>query len=66
MNIPRLVEAINGFYGPYVHEILLVNDNSTDRTREVAEQIARTEPLVNRQPPNGVGNALREGYAAPT
>jgi dolichol-phosphate mannosyltransferase len=69
MNIPRLVDGILGFYGPYVREILIVNDNSTDRTGEVAEQIARSEPLVkvlNRQPPNGVGRALREGYSAAT
>lgn len=67
MNIPRLVQNILGFYGPYVHEILIVNDNSTDRTAAVAEEIVRSEPRVkvlNRQPPNGVGRALREGYAA--
>ena len=67
MNIPRLVENIKGFYGPYIHEILLVNDNSTDHTSEVSEQIAKRDPtvrLLNRQPPNGVGRALREGYAA--
>jgi dolichol-phosphate mannosyltransferase len=69
MNIPRLAASILGFYGPYVHEILIVNDNSTDRTAEVAAQVARREPRVkvlNRQPPNGVGRALREGYAAAT
>lgn len=69
MNLPRLVDSLLGFYGPYVHEILLVNDNSTDRTREVAEEIALREPrvrLLNRLPPNGVGRALREGYAAAT
>jgi glycosyltransferase involved in cell wall biosynthesis len=69
MNITRLVDRIMGFYGPYVHEIVLVNDNSTDRTQEVAEQIAQREPrlrVLNRQPPNGVGRALREGYAAAT
>jgi ubiquinone/menaquinone biosynthesis C-methylase UbiE len=67
MNVPRLVDGIIGFYGPYVHEILIVNDNSRDQTGEVAEQIAKREPRVkvlNRRPPNGVGRALREGYAA--
>lgn len=67
MNIPRLVEHIIGFYGRYVHEILLVNDNSTDDTAVVAKRIAAVEPrviLLNRKPPNGVGRALREGYAA--
>jgi len=35
MNIERLVEGIVRFYGPYVHEIIIVNDNSTDRTAAV-------------------------------
>ena len=67
MNIPRLVDSIIGFYAPYIHEILIVNDNSNDHTGEVAEQIAKREPRVrvlNRRPPNGVGRALRDGYAA--
>jgi dolichol-phosphate mannosyltransferase len=69
MNVPRLVDSIMGFYGPYVHEIVIVNDNSKDGTAEVALQVARREPRVkvlNRRPPNGVGRALREGYAAAT
>ena len=67
MNIPRLVEGILGFYGPYVHEILLVDDNSTDGTARVARRLAQRDPRVRvleRRPPNGVGRALREGYAA--
>jgi SAM-dependent methyltransferase len=66
-NIPRLVRALTGMFGPYIHEIILVNDNSRDRTAEVAMEVAKTEPrvrLVNRTPPNGVGRALRDGYAA--
>jgi SAM-dependent methyltransferase len=69
MNVPALTESILRFYGPYVHEILIVNDNSKDRTAEVTREIARTEPrvrLVDRKPPNGVGRALRDGYAAAT
>jgi dolichol-phosphate mannosyltransferase len=69
MNLHRLVDSIVGFYGPYVHEIILVNDNSTDKTGPTAEEIASREPRVkvlNRQPPNGVGRALREGYKAAT
>jgi glycosyltransferase involved in cell wall biosynthesis len=69
MNIRPLVEAILGFYGPYIHEIIIVNDGSRDHTAEVAAEIAAREPrvkLVNRQPPNGVGRALRDGYAAAT
>jgi SAM-dependent methyltransferase len=69
MNIRPLVENILGFYGPYVHEILIVNDNSTDRTAEVAREVSQREPrvkVINRTPPNGVGHALRDGYAAAT
>ena len=69
MNIPRLVDAIVQFYDDYIHEIIIVNDNSRDRTAEVTLEAAKREPrvkLVNRSPPNGVGRALRDGYAAAT
>ena len=69
MNVGPIVDSILHFYGPYVHEILIVNDNSADRTAEVTRQIAKGEPrvkLVDRLPPNGVGRALRDGYAAAT
>ena len=69
MNIPRLVRGLLDMYGRYIHEIILVNDNSKDRTSEVAAEMARLEPrvkLINRTPPNGVGLALVDGYRAAT
>ncbi len=66
MNIPRLVDALIAMYGRYIHEIIIVNDNSKDRTADVTREIMAREPrlkLINRQPPNGVGRALRDGYA---
>lgn len=66
-NIEHLVSTLVGMYGAYLHEIVIVDDNSTDHTAEVAATIARAEPrvkLVKRNPPGGVGRALREGYAA--
>jgi dolichol-phosphate mannosyltransferase len=69
MNIPRLVEGLVAFYGRYIHEIIIVNDNSTDRTAAVTREIMTKEPrvrLVDRKPPNGVGRALRDGFSAAT
>jgi dolichol-phosphate mannosyltransferase len=67
--VPPLVQALVEMYGDYLHEIIIVNDNSTDRTAEVTLTAARSEPrvkLINREPPGGVGRALRDGYAAAT
>ena len=69
MNVPALVEQLLTLYGSYIHEIILVNDNSTDRTAAVIREMMTREPrlrLVDRKPPNGVGRALRDGYAAAT
>jgi glycosyltransferase involved in cell wall biosynthesis len=69
MNVERLVASLTGFYGPYVHEIVIVNDNSTDQTGEVTRRIASRDPrvkLIDRKPPNGVGRALCDGYAVAT
>jgi SAM-dependent methyltransferase len=58
MNVPRLVEGLLGFYGRYIREIIIVNDNSTDRTAAVTREIMTKESrvrLVDRTPPNGVG-----------
>lgn len=69
MNISQLVDKLMQLYEPYIHEIIFVDDNSTDCTADVVREVARREPrvkLVQRQPPNGVGRALRDGYAAAT
>lgn len=65
-NINRLVKTLVGLYGDYLHEIVIVDDNSTDQTAHVAAAAAGSEPrvkLVRRNPPAGVGRALRDGYA---
>jgi dolichol-phosphate mannosyltransferase len=69
MNIPGLVHALLDAYDRYIHEIVLVDDNSTDGTTEVAKALAATEPrikLVTRTSDPGVGRALRDGYRAAT
>src|SRR5262245_25734346 len=50
-----------------VHEILVVNDNSRDRTEEVLKELSRevtTLRYINNAPPNGFGFAVRAGLTA--
>jgi hypothetical protein len=69
MNIRPLVTRLLALYGDYIHEIIPVDDNSTDRTREVMQELAaadsRVRPLF-RTPPNGVGRAIADGWRAAT
>jgi dolichol-phosphate mannosyltransferase len=68
-NVRRLIDALIGTYDRYIHEIILVDDNSTDGTAQQVLEAAIVEPrvrLLRRQPPNGVGRALADGYAAAT
>jgi dolichol-phosphate mannosyltransferase len=66
MNIQPLVNGIFSLYEDCVHEIILVNDASTDGTatviEEIAKQDARVKPL-HRSPPAGVGRAVAEGFS---
>ncbi|MGP0566834.1 MULTISPECIES: glycosyltransferase [unclassified Nitrospina] len=66
-NLKPLVANLTGYFDDYIQEIVLVDDNSTDRTAEVGETLHEQDPrvrLVRRTPPNGVGRALRDGLAA--
>jgi SAM-dependent methyltransferase len=66
-NVGRLVHGLVRHYSDYIRQIVLVDDNSRDRTREVIEALAREDARVKgvfRTPPNGVGLALRDGLAA--
>ena len=67
--LPRLVRALLDSYDDYIHEIVVVDDSSTDETAEVARSLAAEDPrvrLIRRTSDPGVGGALRAGYAAAT
>ena len=67
MNVGPLIDRLLKLYGDYIHEIIPVDDNSRDGTAAViASYAAADTPIqpVYRRPPNGVGRAIRDGYAA--
>jgi dolichol-phosphate mannosyltransferase len=69
MNVEPLVSKLKGFFGEYIHEIVLVDDNSRDQTAEVIRRLAEEDPMINpvfRTPPNGVGRAICDGYRVAT
>jgi len=46
------------------HEILVVNDNSSDKTENILKDLSKKYPpvrYINNQPPNGFGFAVRAG-----
>lgn len=66
-NLQKIIPALFKELDRYIYEIIVVNDASSDRTREVGEQLMKRYPqlrMVNRVPPCGVGRALRDGYKA--
>jgi SAM-dependent methyltransferase len=69
MNIEPLVRRLYDLFDEYIHEIIPVDDNSTDETAGVIRKLAMGNSRVNpvfRSPPNGVGRALADGYRAAT
>jgi len=68
-NVEPLVTKLRDFFGEYVHEIILVDDNSQDATAEVIRRLSAEDPIIKpifRSPPNGVGRAIADGYRVAT
>ena len=67
--IPSLYRALVEAYDAYIHEIIFVDDCSTDDTAALVRELAASDSrvrLIERRSNAGVGRALREGYAAAT
>ena len=68
-NIHSLIENLKGYFDDYIHELIIVDDNSVDGTREIAKNLAAQDPrikVVCREAPNGVGLAIRDGISVAT
>jgi dolichol-phosphate mannosyltransferase len=69
MNVAPLIQRISDLYGEYIHEVIPVDDSSSDGTRGVISALAAGDARINpvyRTPPNGVGRAIADGLAAAT
>ena len=68
-NVERAVEGVSSVAQQLGidHEIILVNDGSTDLTGEIARELMQRVPsfrLVEHYPNRGYGGSLRAGFAA--
>jgi dolichol-phosphate mannosyltransferase len=66
-NVGPLVNGLIRHYDLYIRQIILIDDNSIDSTRDVIDELKHLDPRVQaifRAPPNGVGLAIRDGLGA--
>jgi dolichol-phosphate mannosyltransferase len=69
MNIEPLVSRLCTLFSQYIHEIVLVDDNSNDSTRNVISRLAAADSRITpvyRASSNGVGRAITDGLQAAT
>ncbi|MDW8261393.1 MAG: glycosyltransferase [Phycisphaerales bacterium] len=65
-NLPPLVRRIAAAMAGRDYEVLIVDDNRQDNTRQVCSELARDYPLrliVRQHPRNGLGGAVLEGFS---
>ena len=66
-NLKKIVPALFKELDKYIYELIIVNDASTDKTKQVGQKLAKKYKklkLVNRVPPCGVGRAIKAGFGA--
>src|SRR3989338_7866711 len=65
-NIQTMVERLLARYDRHILELIVVHETSSPRRAEVVQPLMQTHPrvrLVRRQPPSGVGRALKAGFS---
>lgn len=65
-NIPLLVPRLAAALGSRAWELIIIDDNSKDRTPEVCAELAKTYPvrlLVRERPLHGLSGAVLDGIA---
>lgn len=63
-NLPRIIPALFNRYGKNILELIVVNDNSTDNSKNLLTSLMKRYPklkAVNRNTQPGVGYAIRIG-----
>lgn len=68
-NLPILIPKIAAALGDRAHEIIIVDDNSRDRTPDVCAELAKVYPLkliVRTNPTDGLSGAVLEGMKTAT
>ena len=68
-NIQPLVTTSEIFSANIFDEIILVDDNSQDSSKQVIQRLADEDPTIQpvfRLPPNGVGRAIADGFKVAT
>jgi len=64
-NIPEAIHRITAALGDRLHELIIVDDNSPDRTWEIIERIAHPKVrLIRRMDKRGLASALADGTNA--
>lgn len=66
-NLPRLIRELEDVLAGIEFEIIIVDDDSPDRTWEVAEEIARQDSrvqVIRRQGPRSLGWSVINGFMA--
>ncbi len=64
-NVEREIESVLRSMPPYIRHIIVVNDASPDRSREIVEKAAADDPriiLLNHEANLGVGGAMITGF----